>query len=78
MIRLAILLIQLTGPDGSELDINPATIVSLRAVVEDKDTFHGNVKCVVRTIDGNSVGVEETCMRVHELIFHAKEWLATP
>jgi len=78
VIRLAILLIQLTGPDGSELDINPATIVSLRAAVEDKDTFHGDVRCVVRTIDGNSVGVEETCMRVRDLISLAKEFEATP
>jgi hypothetical protein len=67
LIHLALVLIRLTGPDGSEIDFNPGEIISLRAR-EERDTYHSDVKCVIRTVDGNTIGVEETCAEVRDRI----------
>jgi hypothetical protein len=69
---IALVLIKLTGPDGGEVDFNPAEIVSLRPSGNDTDTFHENVSCVIRTADGNSFGVRETCQEVRKRIDHAE------
>jgi len=70
MIRLSVYLalISLTGPDGHEIDLNVSEIVTLRDPIEGSDTFHGEVNCVIRSVDGNSIGVRETCAEVRKLI----------
>jgi len=64
----AYLLIRLTGADGSELDLNPDEVVTLRVSTEDRDTFHGAVNCVIRTVDGAAFGVKETCETIRNNI----------
>ena len=68
----AVTLITLTGPNGEEVDINPSEIVSLRVNADDSGAFHSKVLCVVRTADGNFIGVEEQCSKVRRLIMEAK------
>ena len=64
----ALVLITLTGPNGEEVDINPAEIVSLRVTFDENGNFHSMVNCVVRTVDGNFMGVREPCSKVRQLI----------
>jgi hypothetical protein len=65
---LALLFIKLTGPNGEEVDVNPAEIVSLRVEFDEKGNFHSMVNCIVRSVDGNFIGVRETCEKVRRLI----------
>ena len=46
------MLIQLTGADGNEVDVNSASIITLRDLHADQDSFHDAVHCVIRTGDG--------------------------
>jgi hypothetical protein len=67
MIEIALVLIRLTAADGSEFDVNPATIVSLRPA-ENRLIFHKAVNCVIATSDGGSFGVTEFCIEVRRKI----------
>jgi hypothetical protein len=66
---MALHLVQLTGPDGQDIEINPVEVVSLR---EPRGTeashFHNKVKCLIFTTDGKFVGVQQDCERVRELL----------
>lgn len=53
-------LIELTGPDGQHIEINPSEIVSLRAP-RDSEHFAPGISCLVSTADGKYVGVVEGC-----------------
>jgi hypothetical protein len=64
---VTLVLIQLTAADGSEFDVNPATIVSLRPA-ENRELFHKAVNCIVATSDGGSFGVAESCFEVRRKI----------
>jgi hypothetical protein len=61
---LVLMLIQLTGADGNEVDVNPASIITLRDLHADQDSFHDAVHCVIRTGDGGFFGVKETCTEI--------------
>jgi hypothetical protein len=37
---LVLMLIQLTGADGNEVDVNSASIITLRDLHADQDSFH--------------------------------------
>jgi hypothetical protein len=67
MIKVALVLIQLTAADGSEFDVNPTEIVSLRPA-ENRQVFHKAVNCIIATADGGSFGVAETCHEVRQKI----------
>ena len=71
---LALLLLRLTGVDGSEIDVNPAEIVSLRNSASDEDTFHAGAMCVVKTVDGSFFGVRESCEAIRERFMSLREW----
>jgi hypothetical protein len=70
---LVLTLIQLTAADGSEVDVNPAEVVTLRVSTEDRDTFHENVHCVIKTVDGAAIGVRETCAEIRAKMLRLEE-----
>jgi hypothetical protein len=67
----AIVLIQLTAPDGQRIDVNPLAIVSMRPP-RGTDHFAANANCVLITLDGKFVLVQETCGRIMSLIDHSR------
>jgi hypothetical protein len=67
------MLIQLTGADGNEVDVNPAGIITLRDLHADQDSFHDAVHCVIRTEDGTFFGVRETCTEIRDKIRYLEE-----
>lgn len=58
---LAAVLLMLTAPDGTTIDVNPNKIVSLR---DPGDSLHPGVRCLINTTDGKYIGVAETCAAV--------------
>ena len=57
-------IIVLHGPDGREIDVNPAEITSLREARADDDddrSFTKGVRCMINLTDGKFVTVAETC-----------------
>ena len=54
-------LIVLTGPDGTNIDVNPRKIVALR---DPGDNLHPGVRCQISTSDGKFIGVAEPCSTV--------------
>jgi len=60
--------------DGSEIDVNPAEIVSLRNSASDEDTFHAGAMCVVKTVDGSFFGVRESCGEVRAKLAKLGWW----
>ena len=67
MILTTIILLQLTGPGGQMIEVNPSEVVSLREV-RVMDHFAPGIKCVINTVDGKFVTVQETCEHVSEMI----------
>ena len=67
------MLIQLTGADGNEVDVNSASIITLRDLHADQDSFHDAVHCVIRTEDGTFFGVKETCTEIRAKIRYLEE-----
>lgn len=63
---IALHLIQLTGPDGHPVVVNPDRVVSLRAAPY--GVHHRSVRCVIHTDDGKFIAVAETCSRAYELL----------
>jgi hypothetical protein len=66
--------VRLTALDGSEIDINPAEIISLRDTSADRDTFHGDAKCAIKTVDGATLGVRESCGEVRAKLAKLGWW----
>jgi hypothetical protein len=65
VITIVLELLQLTGPDGQHVEVNPAEIVTLREVTKNEH-FAPGTKCLIHTSDGKFVAVQETCEKVHE------------
>lgn len=68
-------LVQLTGPDGQKVFVNPMEITTLRvlsklAVVSEH--FPKGSHCVIVTTNGKFLPVQETCERVAALVEKAK------
>jgi len=55
--------IQLTGPDGQRIDLNPNQYVTTREP-RVGDHFGKDVRCLINTTDGKFVTVTETCAEV--------------
>lgn len=68
MIFIVLHLIVLHVPDGSEVQINPEHVTSLRARSDDHKHFSPHVNCMVGLTDGKFVTVVETCDVVRELL----------
>jgi hypothetical protein len=59
-------LVLLHTPPGQEIQINPSTVVTMRAAVpgvENKNLVN-HVKCAISTSDGKFLSVIETCEQV--------------
>ena len=68
IIILAVLqLIELTGPDRQVIIVSPDEIVAMRAprVIEH---FAPGTRCLLNTVDGKGVAVQETCEQVLDKI----------
>jgi hypothetical protein len=65
---IAMQLVQLTGPNGQVIYINPVDVVTIRQPTVGADHFHTAVKCVIFTVDGRWLGVVESCADVERLI----------
>ena len=64
-----VLLIALHAPGGRVILLNPASVASMRAEIEEPNALvHDKVRCVIATTDGKLVNVVETCDTVRELI----------
>jgi hypothetical protein len=59
---VALLLVQLSGPDGQAIFVNPEEVVSVREPRDtSKESFASGTKCVIQTIDGKIVNVADDC-----------------
>jgi nitrous oxidase accessory protein NosD len=67
MIELALALIQLLGPDGQIIEINPESVVTVRTP-RGTDHFAKDIHCIVFTADGKNIAVVQTCDQVKELL----------
>ena len=65
---IALHLVQLTGPNGQRIYINPVDVVTIRQPTAGADHFHAAVQCVIFTVDGRWLGVVESCDNVERLI----------
>lgn len=61
------LLIDLTGPRGQVILLNPETVVTVRTP-RGHDHFAQGSRCLVNTLDGKFVAVQESCMEVRRRI----------
>jgi hypothetical protein len=65
---LVLSLVQLTGPDGQLVEVNPAHVVTVREPRNIEGHFHNDVKCLVHLDDGKFVAVIEPCAVVRALL----------
>lgn len=72
ILLIAVLLIQLTGPEHQVIELNPEQIVSMRTprVVEH---FAPGSHCLIHTSDSRIVLVQETCDVVRHMIEDQKQ-----
>lgn len=57
---LVLALVRFTGLDGQWIDVNPETIISVR-VPRSTDHFGPGTKCLLFTVDGRNIPVQEDC-----------------
>lgn len=57
---LALVLVQLHGPNSQTIWVNPQEVVSVRAP-RAADHFGGQVRCLIEMTDGKFVNVTDTC-----------------
>jgi len=67
VVFVAVHFIQLTGPDGQRIEINPEEIVSIREP-RSTDHFAPGTKCILFTSDSKYSVVQETCEAVDEAL----------
>lgn len=72
IVLIAVHLIQLTGPEHQVIELNPKSIISLRAprVVEH---FATGSHCLIHTTDGRIVVVQEACADIRRMIEDEKQ-----
>lgn len=68
---LALMLVQLTGPDGQRVDVNPAEVVSVRAPFIESHHAEG-ANCLLNMADGRTLTVKEECDMVRARLGEAK------
>jgi uncharacterized protein YlzI (FlbEa/FlbD family) len=51
--------IQLSGPSGQEIFVNPDEVVSIRQ--PQTQLLHENIHCTLQTVDGKLINVIEDC-----------------
>jgi hypothetical protein len=65
-VLVAATFIQLTTPDGNELDVNANEVSSVRAPVSSPGKWPKNTKCILFMNNGRFNAVEEECRVVRE------------
>jgi hypothetical protein len=60
---LAVVLVQLSGPDGQWIDVNPREVVSVREP-RVAEHFAPGIKCLLHMTDGKIITVVEDCETV--------------
>lgn len=65
MLYVAIILLHLTGPGGQMIEVNPDEIVTLRSP-RSQEHFAPGTRCLINTVDGKVVAVQEDCYRVKQ------------
>lgn len=69
MMLVMALLIQVHGPDGHSISINPDHIVAMHETDRpNTDKYLVDVACIINTTDGKFASVTETCDQVREMI----------
>jgi hypothetical protein len=69
---LALVLIQLTGPDGQAILLDRDKITTLRSP-RSTEYFAPGTHCLVFTVDGKNVNVTETCEQVRKMLEGASQ-----
>jgi hypothetical protein len=73
-IIFAYLLVQLHGPNGQQIDINPHEVSSLREPQKGSDEhFAKGVRCLIKMSNGAINAVTEDCETVRRMIEELKE-----
>ena len=65
---VAFKLIQLHGPSGQLIDINPDQVVTLREPRADEGHFPRGIRCIVNMTDGKLNVVQEDCLTIRSMI----------
>lgn len=61
-------ILMLHSVSGSEIDVNPKSIISMREARPNDSYFAEGVRCMINTSDGKFVTVVETCEEIRGLI----------
>jgi len=74
---LAVLLVQITlidvtGPGGQLIELNPSAIVTMRPPRR-SDGFSPGSHCIITTADGKFTPVQEECLAVRKLLSEARK-----
>jgi hypothetical protein len=74
MMKIAVVLILLHGPDGHEIRISPSQVTSMRSSVEGQPNkaLDDDVRCMINLADGKFVSVVEPCHIVQHMLEEAK------
>lgn len=65
MVKIVLVLVTLIGPNGQEIQVNPAEVTSLRAPNEPGLAhFAPGTKCVLVMTDGKFIALSEACAAV--------------
>lgn len=67
VVKVALTLVALAGPDGQTIWVNPQEIVSVRTP-RGKDHFGSQVHCLLEMTDGKFVNVTDDCDAVRQKI----------
>jgi uncharacterized protein YlzI (FlbEa/FlbD family) len=64
---LAIVLVELHGPDGQRYYVNPAEITSIREPIAKEHFAHGT-RCVIVMTSGKFISTREGCDEVRKMV----------
>jgi uncharacterized protein YlzI (FlbEa/FlbD family) len=65
---MVLFLVLLHAADGSEIEINPHEVVTIRHVPEESTQVHDQVNCLITMTNGKAIGVIETCKEVVRIV----------
>jgi hypothetical protein len=68
LLLLQFVLVELTGPRGHVIELNPHAVVTVRRVDTGNKHFVTGIHCVVTTVDGKFISVRESCNKVRQLV----------
>lgn len=74
MIKAAVILLILHGPDGREIHISADAIATIRCkTVDGKNEFlNDRINALINTSDGKNVSVIETCDQIRDMLRKAQ------